>query len=204
MTWTDYDITLFQDGDILTESNLTTYVGNNLLSLPHHIALDAADRDVGTTTSELSLWSTTAGGVTVPANKMGTSGTVTMRLCGQFLYNNNTANTLTLRLKFGGATVLTIWAETLHTTLSASTFGWWLEATVQNRAATNSQLLWSRGGARLNTASLSGFAHFSPPPTTSAVDTTANQVIDVTAQWNASSANNTIRKNWGITTLARN
>lgn len=204
MTFTDFDNTLFEDGDIFTQSNIVTYIGDNIMSIPHRVGLDTADRDVANSTSELSIWSTTAGGITVGGNKMGTNGMVWMKLAGDFLYNNNVANTLTLRLKFGGATVLTIWAEALHTTLSASRFGWWLEAYICNRGATNSQLCWSRGGARINTASLSGHAGFCPATATAAVDTTANQVLDVTAQWNAASVNNSWRKNWAVAMLGRN
>lgn len=205
MAWTDYDTTLFQDGDVLTEANLTTYVGDNLMSLPHKLALDTADRDVANTTSELSIWSTTAGGFTVPANKLGTNGSLEVLLWGDYLWNNNVANTVTIRVKFGGATVLTPWAAAPGSSLSATRFGWWIKVMIANRGATNSQIIGTMGGTTFNTASAPGFTNLgAAAPVTGAVDTTVNQTFDISAQWSAASVNNSWKKVWSRALLARN
>lgn len=200
MTWTDFSNPLFEDGDILTEPNIVTYIGDNLMSLPHRLAMDAADREVVSTTSELSFWSTTAGGVTVPANAMGANGSVCMWLKGDYLFNNSNGDTLTIRVKWGGSTVATPFSAALRT-ISASRFGWWLKIYVDNRASASAQVV-SQVGFIFNTTTVQN--EVATLPVTAAIDTTAAQTLDVTAQWSASSANNSWKKLWAITTLARN
>jgi hypothetical protein len=204
MTWTDFDTTQFNDGDVLTEANITTYIGDNFMSLPHRWALDNLDRDVASTTNELSIWSTTAGGFVVTANKLGTNGSLEVELRGDYLFNNNTANTLTIRVKFGGAAVLTAWAAAPGSTLSATRWPWFLNVLIANRGATNSQIVSVAGGTQFNTASAPGFNSLSAATATAAVDTTVNQTFDITAQWSAASANNSWKKVWARAMLARN
>lgn len=202
MTWTDFDNTLFETNDILTQANIQTYIGDNLMALPHPVALNTADRDVTNTTSELSIWSTTAGGVTIGANKMGTNGYVRMQLFGDWLNNNNAANTITIRAKFGGATVITPISAAIIPVISANRFGFHIDYYVFNRGATNAQTHYCE--VRQHFGDDERMLRAEPPMAETAVDTTSAQVIDITAQWSAASANLSYKKKWGQVLLARN
>ena len=189
--------------EVVTSSLMNTHVRDNELALYHPLALETADRDVASTASELSLWSTTAGGVTVPANAMGTNGAIRVHFVGDYLWNNNAADTVTVRVKFGGSTVLSAWSDVMSGgSLSASRFAWDLAVCVCNRGATNAQVVQSvmnvdigvnvyDTGTRVRIA-------------TSAVNTTVAQTLDVTAQWSAASAGNSIKKFWAQMLLGQN
>ena len=204
MTWTDPLATAFETGDVLTEANLSTYVLNNLLSIPHPLeAPTTADLDVNTTTTETTLYS-----VTVGANKMGSNGQVVMDVEGDWLYNNNTADNMTLRIKFGGVTSISA-AQTLGS-LNASRVPYVLRITASNRGATNAQLisltmLSSDAGAGTGIGQWhGGSAEGGAMQTTAAIDTTVNQTLLISVQWSASSANDSWRRRWARTTIAQN
>ena len=209
MTWTDPLATAFETGDVLTESNLSTYVLNNLLSLGHPLeAPTTADNDINTTAAETTLYS-----VTIPANKLGTNGSAEMFIKGDFLYNNNTADTITIRAKFGGLTVLEPTAFTPSGGLNAVRFPYELTVRIDNRGATNAQLT-SLAFTALTGSGANGIGNVLRSPAanlvignmqnTAATDTTASQSLLVSVQWSASSANNSWRRRWARTLIGQN
>ena len=205
MSWTDPDPTLFETGDVFTEGNFKTHVLDNLLALAHPLeAPTTADLDVVSSAAETTLYS-----VTVLGNTLGTVGSVLAELYGDTLYNNNIADTMTLRVKFGGSTQLQGAAFPLGT-LDAARQPWYLRIVVANKGATNSQVLYASldgrpgnvttpvvGLGRWDTRSVGAMI------STSAIDTTVDQSLLVSVQWSVSSANNSWRRRWARTLIGQ-
>lgn len=103
---------------------------------------------------------------TVNANAMGANGSIRGRAF--FTYTNN-ANSKTLRIKFGGTTILAI----ARTTQLSSYF----DFTISNRGATNSQATIGPSGFHGDNT----ITTFSTP-TTSAIDTTASTTVVLEVQ----------------------
>jgi hypothetical protein len=210
MTWTDFDPTLFETGDQWTESNILTYLGNNLLALAHPLeAPTTADLDVVSSASETTLYS-----VTVLANKLGTNGSVIQEQLGDYLFNRNVNDTMRIKVKFGGSTLIDTGAIAGIVAISASRHPWQLVVKLQNRGATDAQLLtafmlFSRiANATTGTGQLIDPGGVSIPvgmaQNTSAIDTTVDQTFAVSVQWGVGDINNSWRRRWARTLLARN
>lgn len=209
MTWTDPLLTAFETGDVLSEANVKTYVLDNLYSLLHPVAAPTtAELDINTSTAETTVFS-----VTVPANTMGTTGAVSMRLFGDCLHNNAAGDTVTIRVKFGGITLFSGSTPFISAT-GANRQPWYSSIYVFNTGATNAQTMhgeWRAMGA--NTAApatgLGGLNNqtdglFASVSGASTVDTTTNQSFLVSAQWSASSANNSFRRRWAMAYIGKN
>ncbi len=215
MAWTD-PATLsqsFDTSDIPTEANFDSLF-NDLLAIHHPLAIETADRDVANTLSELSLWSTTAGGVTVPANAMGANGSVTMLLAGDSLHNNGINDAVTIRVKFGGVTIYQDLSP-MGDLIGPSRQAWLFRFRISNRGATNAQFMFgfsampkadqgvpAVGLGQLEIRNLAVVPFCSSAP--HAIDTTADQSVDVTAQWSVASVNNSLRKRWAQIVLGQN
>lgn len=103
--------------------------------------------------------------ITVPANSMGANGR--LRITTTWT-TTNSANSKTLKVKFGGTSY-----GTMVITASAATMDM---RTVGNRNATNSQVGSSSG-------TIGGFGNSSATaPITSAIDTTASTTVAITGQ----------------------
>jgi len=100
--------------------------------------------------------------ITIPAGAMGANGIV--RITTVFSYTNS-ANTKSLRVKFGGTT----YQNTSVTTTASARY----QTQIHNRNATNSQ-----GGGHISGT----FATSSGNPVTSSVDTTAAVTVLITGQ----------------------
>lgn len=199
MAWADpvAGETFFQVNDIPTEANYVTYLFGNLLALPHFYGTwGNADLDVNTTVAETTLMPATQ---TIVGNDMGATG----RLYWEAIFDmqTNVLGTLILRLKLGATTIVQSAAWTPGNAIqSATRVSGVLRAWVENRNATNAQLgalqlLYSSVGS--GNPATTGVGSFDPSNTTSfggvitntsAVDTTVNQALDVTAQWSVSNA----------------
>jgi hypothetical protein len=211
MSWTaprDYTT-----NEVVTATILNTDHRDNLLSLMHPLeAPTTANLDVNTTVAETTLYS-----VTVPSNALGTTGLAVMELGGDLLHNNVAGDTLTIRVKFGGVTQWASGAWNFQNALNALRLPWRLNVELASKGATNAQELFINGHVYA--------ANATPPATTGlggpvtnldmvfsgastsgapAIDTTANQTLEVTVQWSASSANNSFRRRWARTLIGRN
>ena len=191
--------------EVVTSSILNTDHRDNLSAILHPYNYAPSDVDVVSTITETSVYSKV-----ITGGDLGSNGLAKLMLICDALYNNSTANTLTLRFKFGGSSVL---AGVQSGTLSASRRVIHIELCVANRGATNSQLVWASGFAALgsplvgigNSQLLQDQSYFPLGlQNTVAVDTTADQTLEVTAEWSASSANNSFRKRLGILHLGQN
>lgn len=103
--------------------------------------------------------------ITVPANAMGANGI--LRITTLWTYTNS-ANSKTLRVKFGGTTFMGV-SQTTSNTYSD-------QRNIANRNATNSQVAWPQGSGS------GGFNVSGSAVTTGTIDTTSSQDILITAQ----------------------
>jgi len=208
MTWSSPEVgkSFFETDDVPTEGNISTYIFDNLLAIQHPYDYSPSDVDVNTTTSETSLWSKV-----IAANDLGSNGHMIARLSGDYLFNNAAANTATIRVKFGGSTVMTHTFGAQSTLGGAVRYHWRLIAQVGNKGAANSQevssVSWWHNHQFVSSASATGTAQASTilhGSNYTSVDTTSDQTFQVTVQWSASSANNSWRKRLAALYLARN
>lgn len=194
--------------EIVTSSLLNTHVRDNLKAISHPYDYSPSDVDVANTVTETSLWSKVIAG-----DDLGANGMLLLDLQGDILHNNAGADTVTIRVKFGGATQLAI-TDTFNSATNASRFPWKWLVKVENRGATNAQFLsahfhhWSLnlppsavtgiGGVGTNSERVGLVSN------TAAIDTTADQTLQVTAQWSAASTNNSFRKRSVVLHLGQN
>jgi hypothetical protein len=168
--------------------------------------------DVNTSVAETSIYTKSIAG-----NDMSTNRMLRLTVSGDFLFNNNTVDTLTFRIKFGGTT---FYAENIifRSTPGANRQPWHLFLLVANKAAANSQMIEGQLGPlrRADTAAATtGIGGWSYPDvanegfvagdlgisTLGTIDTTTAQTLDVTVQWSASSANNSWRMRYAVLEL---
>jgi hypothetical protein len=167
--------------------------------------------DVANTAAETSLYSKSITGGDLSTNKK-----LRLELLGDILFNNATTNTLTLRVKFGGTTFIVIASNALGTLgVQRMPFRCIVEvANVGSNSVQHIQMELARtaasGGATLgswNAASTgSGQTAAGQADTTvayndGAINTANAQTLDVTAQWSAASANNSVRARSAILEL---
>src|SRR3990172_7178454 len=171
--------------------------------------------DVVSSPAELSLYDGAASagnGWNIPANLLGTDKMLRLTLMGDYLFNNNIADTLTLRVKFGGTT---FFADAMGSSvIAARRQPWQLHLLVANLGATNSQMisgsgLWPASDELAPTTGIGEGTLRSNPPvgvqlsisTLGTIDTTSAQKLEVSVQWSASSANNSFRRRYAVLEL---
>lgn len=153
--------------------------------------------DVANTDVETSLYS-----FTIPANTLGATGGVRLHVGGDML--RNVTGSFLLRLKLG-ATLIVNSAATSFTS-SANRYKWTFDAVIMNASAT-SQKCSARWGLVSSTAPLAGqlgnsnlLALFEGLGS-SAENTAANLVLDLTAHWFSADVNLSFRKELAILEL---
>ncbi len=184
MTWTDPNaaIPLFQTGDIFTEPNFKTYTIDNLLSIYHSVgSREYVEKGVQNSTTETSLYTTPP---LILGGTMGTVGSYSALLFGRIRQGTSPTMNWTWRIKLGGATAVTLSANGGNATDNERNF-WW-EIYIENMGSQSSQRIWTRGAVDGG-----GQSYFPGVFTgTSAIDTSADQVFDVTVQMGSAGASN--------------
>jgi hypothetical protein len=132
----------------------------------------AAYTDV-TTTSNTTETTLVTG--TIPANMLGTSGAVRIKLYISSLSNTSTGTAWTLRLKYGGSTVIAYAPQ-----IAWSSLGAYIEIVLMASGATNTQ-----EGMITTIVGTNGPVVTSG---TSAVDSTVDQTLTISSQFSNSSA----------------
>lgn len=141
---------------------------------------------VASTAAETTLL---ASAYTIQANWLTAGKTLRIRARG-IIGNTGTPN-LTLKVKLGGATVITTGAVTMSTITGSMDF--FIDATVTIRTAGGTGTAIGQIAGDYCTANGTAPLRISAPTaSTTTIDTTANSSFDVTAQWSASSASNTL------------
>lgn len=200
--------------EVVTSSLLNQHLRDQLKALPHPYHASTSTVDVTNSAAETSLYS-----ATITGNDIGSSGFLTVTLMGDYLYNNSAADTLRLRFKFGGSTHMDD-AFSLDSSgfyLANLRRPWKIVYTIWNAAATNSQWMFAElnygslvvGGAGAPANPVAGIGQLKTGNSSmlgissaAAVDTTAAQTVEITAQWSSASANDSFRKRIGNTFLA--
>lgn len=144
---------------------------------------------VATTASETTLVSTT--GIGTPGlTASGFTVGKTYRVSGAGVFSNTGTPTLDIKVKFGSTAVLDTGAITTVTTASNRVFTFSGLLTIQSLGSTGTVL----GQGIFNETATTGAGKAYPMGNSAAVtvDTTANQLVSVTATWGTSSSSNTI------------
>lgn len=151
--------------------------------LPVVMGAMTASATVANTTTATTIVGTVTGGKTLAANSLVAGKSVRIRASG--VLSSVSQPNLTVLVKFGSVTVATTGAVAQVGTPSNA--GWELDVIVTCRTAGASGTVFAQGLLRYG-------ANLVPLAATAAVtvDTTAAAIIDVTAQWGAASASNTI------------
>lgn len=150
-----------------------------------------SDATVGNSTSEGTLYSKS-----IPANDLGTNRGLRLTVRGTLLQNSGSDKTLTIRLKFGATTLLTL-APVIGTNAGTDSFS--IDALIFNTTS-NAQrgamdfLLLRNEIVKDVSAGYAG---------TAAEDTTAAKTLALTAQWSAAHASATLTKKLAILELLR-
>lgn len=198
--------------EVVTSSLLNTHVRDNLKAIPHPYHSSVATVDVTNTVSETSLYS-----ATITGNDLGSNGFLTVTLMGDYLYNNSASDTVRLRFKFGGTTHMNDTVAFASSDLANLRRPWKIVYTIWNAGAANSQWMSAElgysglevGGAGTPSNPSAGIGQFGVGgfsmlgiSSAAAIDTTAAQTVEITAQWSAASANDSLRRRVANTFLA--
>ncbi len=151
---------------------------------------DLDQADVAESTAEETLYT-----YTIPADTLGATGGFRMHVDGDML--DNVAGTLTLKVKLGSTTVYS--RAGIDPTNSAARYAWVMEAICINSATNAQQWSFRLGGVIGVVLGSSADAIHGIDIGTSTEDTTTDLALTMTAQWSASNASLSCRKETGIT-----
>lgn len=147
-----------------------------------------ASATVANSIVETTLIGTGTGSLTLPVNFLAVAKAIEIEAWGTIA--SILTPTLRLRIKLGSVTVIDTTAVTLLTITGTNL--WNTRAVIDCRTTGATGTVFGQGMGMYYTSAtgLAGIA--SPNTTTSTVDTTATQVIDMTVLWGSASASNTI------------
>lgn len=152
-------------------------------TVSRRISSQTASVTVANSVAETTVLGTSIGSKTILANVTKIGGRIKATVSG--IISNTATPTLTLKLKLGSTVVLSTGAITTPSGLSNSLLLLKIDATF--RTVGGSGTIIGQGFAILN-----GTIFPLTLTATVTIDTTANQEIDVTAQWGTASASNTL------------
>lgn len=172
-----------------------------------------APTEVVSTTAETTVYTKTVTGGDMSTDKM-----LRLTLIGDYLFNRNTTDTLTLRIKFGGTTYISV--VNASASIANARQPWRMTVEVANLGANNSQMIvaalttiapdgavagtgigwWAflEGAVAARNYPVGGIGGIS---TLAAQDTSTDKAIAVTAQFNVSSASNSWRARYALLEL---
>lgn len=195
--WTEPDTlsALFDTGDIPTQGNFDSLL-TNFESIMHPLESPTTG-DLDVTGSGSAGAETTFYSLTVPANSLGTTGSILLETLGDIKGTAGGSHICTTRIKFGGTTHITSTCDIVNVT---SYVACPIVVKLANRGATNAQVisLMTRMGAAGGTQ-LAELA-----PATAAIDTTSAQTLLVSVQWANTAATNSVRRRWARTLIGQN
>lgn len=200
MAWTDRT---FSASAVLAGAHLNEH-RDNFREVGRSYVMSTATTDVASSSTETSIFSQS-----IAANDLSTDRLLRLTVFGDYLHNNGTGDTLTVRLKLGATTILSD-TTNFSATIGAGRQPWQIEALLANAGATNSQYASLRliappaneaapgtgiGDLEGITLGLLGNS------AAAAEDTTAARTLDLTVQWSVLHANNSFRKRYAILEL---
>jgi len=163
--------------------------GNAVLTVTSFTATTTAT--IANTTTETTLVGSGVGSLTFGANTLTAGKTIRLRCAGYWSSDLLLAGTMRWRVKLGSTVVLDTAA---FTPIGGITnLLWQLDATITCRTTGASGTVFAQGSAeRQETAGIAFPARAMVNTSTSTIDTTASQALDVTFQWGTADADNTI------------
>lgn len=185
-----YPSAKIKDNQIIlgNENQTEAWIGAYLLTAPPVSAAfrQTANATVANTAAETTLTAAGSGSRTIPAGRLSVGSTI--RIIARGVIADTGTPTLQLRVKVGATTFLDFGAVTFPTLTGSH--GWELEGEIVIRTA-------GAGGTAIGNGcvwvSVTGAPDLDTLNTaTSALDTTAAQTLDLTAQWGTANPANTI------------
>jgi hypothetical protein len=162
----------------------------------------SAENDIVNTTTETSVYSYSIG-----ANVLGADGAVRLTMHGDYKNDSGSAQTFTLKVKFGSTTMFEDVSASIPD-FGASRLPWWMQLVLANKNATNSQTFGSQymltsigagtGVGRIDTDEL--YFHGGPQGSASE-DTTGALTLDITITHAAAHADLSYRRHWAMLEL---
>lgn len=138
------------------------------------------------TTSELTVFGSGEGSLTIPANSLRVGDIIASFIAGEV---DDSANpSITINLKLNGATIASTGSETLGTTGTGIHFG--IESALIIRTIGPSGTAIAEGSFVTGTASGDHFGISNAPPGQFSIDTTIAQTVDITVTWGIASESN--------------
>lgn len=152
-----------------------------------------ADKEISNTTTETTLFGTGVGTRTIAANSLAIGSTIRVNLQGVISVATNTNEPLTIRVKYGSASIITI-AGSLFQNLSEAVFS--IDLMITARTVGSSGTMRPAGFILIEVRAM-GYPQMIRLQTASdfSVDTTTAKDIDITAQWGAAKKENVLITN---------
>lgn len=194
-------------GDVIQWSG-SAWTPTALSSYPQTVDRVTSALDIVSTVTETTVYT-----YTIAANALGTDRLFRALIFGDYLHNATSTDTVTWRVKFGGTTIFQD-SENFNAESGANRQPWRLDLALAAGGATNLQwlnVLYTREKASqanpttgIGNTTFNAFiagGNLMANSTAASADTTSSQAITVTAQWSASSANNSLRRRYAIAEL---
>lgn len=160
-------------------------------------AKNATQQIISSSTTETTIFS-----ATITGNTLGSTGAMKCRIAAEILNNNNSADYVTINIKYGATTLYS--DSTKAITKSTNLIPVWIEFMLANQNATNAQVLnglmvvGGQDAAATGVGSLNSDETVGTSPLcgTSAIDSTANQTLLVTVTLTSADTDLTWTTNW--------
>ncbi len=143
-----------------------------------------ADVTVADTVTETTLVGTGEGSITIPADRLDAGRRIIVKAGGHL--SDTGTPTLEIKITIGGTEVATTGAMTLNGTITEA--GWWLEVIITCRSAGASGTVVASGLFEYD----DGTQHDLVKTSTTTIDTTGTNDVDVTAAWGTADTSNTV------------
>ena len=171
-----------------TQKSLHFYTNGVKTNMPGVLFTQTATATVANTLTETSILSTGVGTKTLPTNFFVAGKTIRVRVEGYV--SNLVTPTIQIKVKLGSTVVLDTTAVTMTTITGSRRFS--VEGTITCRTNGASGTIFSQGEVKyFSIASTANFIDM-VNTTTTTIDTTITQIIDVTCTWGTANASNTI------------
>lgn len=179
-------------GDVWHDSTrqcLMVYCGGMTLGLTKVGFVQTANANLNTSVTETTLIGTGIGTATLPANFLTIGKTIRVKMMGFYGTKASPVGALTVRLKYGSTTLLTL-SPTLVVSLTNQPFFLDFDITCRTTGATGT--VFAQGIGDFYSAAATSGPITGVTTATTTIDTTASSKIDITFQWATSNANNTV------------
>lgn len=180
------------NGDLWHDSTRQCYMvycGGMSLGLKKVAFTQTANANVASSTSETTIIGTGIGTVTLAASFLTVGKTLRVRAYGFYGTKAAPVGTFTLKLKYGTTVLITI-SPTLTASLSNQQWEATFDITCRTTGATGT--VFAQGSANFWTVATTAGPINAVTTSTTTIDTTTSNKLDLTVQWGTSNASNTI------------